>query len=148
MGQMHEKTLTSIRQINFPCGMWTQSSPRNTITETWSIVSDVTLDGKSVVTSTKDSSEIFSESLRILLMKGKVFYLAYVSHNPFPVPYELREFSEGKWVFQNPDHDFPKTITYTLRSSGTLHVVALGTDEKNGQEKKLTLSFTKVLAGE
>jgi len=36
-------------------------------------------------------------------------------------------------TFENPQHDFPKTIRYTLREDGTLEATISGTAEQRSQ---------------
>jgi len=38
-----------------------------------------------------------------------------------PVPFRLSEATEGRAVFENPDHDFPQRIIYSLDERDRLH---------------------------
>lgn len=78
-----------------------------------------------------------SESLRLVVMAGEVYYLAKVPHNPLPVAFRLSEGGDRSAVFTNPDHDFPRRIEYHL-GDGVLTVRV-----SDGGEKGFELRFTR-----
>ena len=56
----------------------------------------------------------FVEKLKIILKDNAIYYVADVPQNKEPVLFKLTTQSETKLVFENPQHDFPKVITYEV----------------------------------
>ena len=66
--------------------------------------------GTNRVVNLKDGKTFF-EFLRIVVRDGKLYYLASPSGRQ-PTPFEMTELTNGKVVFENSQHDYPKRITY------------------------------------
>ena len=80
--------------------------------EQWEIDVDEAMKGKGV---TKSHGQItFVEKLSIVEVDGSPFYAVDVEHNPSPVYFRITELSDLGFECENPLHDFPKKITYTL----------------------------------
>lgn len=95
--------------------------------------------GKDITESWRaDDSIIESESLRLVRMAEEVFYVAKVAHNPYPVSFRLVDCPEGRLVFENPLHDFPRKLEYTLLDAGTMTVAVT-----DGAGKGFTLHFRR-----
>jgi hypothetical protein len=62
------------------------------------------------------------ESLRLVAMSGGVYYIAKVSHNAYPVAFALSACSDGRLVFENPTHDFPRRLEYTFTAPDAMTV--------------------------
>jgi len=68
----------------------------------------------------------FWEHIRIVEEGGAILYLA----SPLgaaPTPFRLVEMAPGRAVFENPDNDFPRTITY-VRQGDRLTCTIAGQD--------------------
>lgn len=83
------------------------------------------------------------ESLKIERKDGSIFYVASVPHNPGPVEFKLIELSEKHVVFENPEHDFPQRISYTLNANGTLDARVEGTIE-TGEQRQIDFHYMPV----
>jgi hypothetical protein len=59
------------------------------------------------------------EFLRIVERDGRLFYIAQPGGRP-PTEFALTAIEGQTVTFENPGHDFPKMIRYTLRADGTL----------------------------
>ena len=57
---------------------------------------------------------VFVERLRMEQKDGEWYYVAEVAHNAEPTYFMLTDCSKNGFVCENPDHDFPKKITYSL----------------------------------
>jgi hypothetical protein len=79
------------------------------------------------------------EFLRIETRKDGVYYVAQPGGRP-PTAFKLTQASENKAVFENPQHDHPKIITYQLQGS-TLTATIEG--DENGQHKKQAFRLEK-----
>ena len=119
-----------LSNMNWLLGNWTSESDSEIIKEKWEKVSSNTFEGFGETLDSKSNNITGSESLRILEMSGEIFYLAKVSHNKIPVAFRLINQTDSTLVFENPDHDFPKQITYIRENESSMHVV-VGEGEKS-----------------
>ncbi len=99
-------------------GEWTARD--GTISETWVQVSGRTYEGRGV---TRNESGEMVETMRLVAMSGDIYFIAKVSHNDLPVAFRLTgTTSTGDYIFENPDHDFPRRIVYTRQADDGLLV--------------------------
>lgn len=123
-------------------GTWEYKGDKTITIEKWEKLSSQTFDGINYVRKINDQEPIFSESLRILNMKGEVFYLAKVDHNEMPIPFRLVNKSVDKFIFENMNHDFPQRITYSFYSPDSLNVNVRRIEDNN--IKEFFLAFRRV----
>jgi hypothetical protein len=119
--------------ISWLLGDWQQSSDKLIISEHWQQTSPMTYEGlgmserRLAVTepAATDAAQLdnkpalnsaasITESLRLVAMSDEVFFIAKVSSNPLPVAFKLSQCSDTLAVFENPQHDFPQTLSYQL----------------------------------
>ncbi len=95
-------------------GRWNRTNVKEgeTAFEQWVVVSPHELKGVGVTLRGTDT--VFVESLRIVPEGDDITYIAEVPHNDRPVKFRLTTLSDRAFVCENPDHDFPKKIAYTL----------------------------------
>jgi hypothetical protein len=67
----------------------------------------------------KDNKMVAFEYLRIVERDGGLVYIAQPNGQP-PTEFVLTGLSAQSATFENPRHDFPKMIRYTLRPDGKL----------------------------
>lgn len=108
--------------------------------EEWKVINDNLYEGGS--RTVKNGKVIFSESLKIENTPYGIYYVADVAHNPAPVKFKLTSITDTSAVFENPEHDFPKKITYLLEE-GNLHAFIEGPG-KDGSTKKIDFYFNKM----
>ncbi|MCC6865289.1 MAG: hypothetical protein IT280_03930 [Ignavibacteria bacterium] len=118
---------------------WRLSENDKTIVEQWVIVNDSLYTGSS--NTSINGKVIFSETLTIENTNEGIFYSADVSHNPAPVRFKLTNINDNCAVFENPDHDFPKKITYANKN-GNLHAFIEGPGN-DGTYKIINFYFYK-----
>lgn len=101
-------------------GKWEQKTKKGTIYETWKSSSDSSYAGKSYLLKEKDT--VVLETVSLLQKDGTLFYIPTVTNqnNNMPVSFKVTFSSDNKLIFENPAHDFPQKITYTLISSDSL----------------------------
>lgn len=102
-------------------GQWAMPEKEGTITEEWKSVNDSLMEGKSDFV--KGDSVIPFETIRIF-RKDTVFYYeakAAGQNNEQPVAFKFTSFSDTGFVAENPQHDFPKRISYTLVNKDSIH---------------------------
>ncbi|NJN42986.1 MAG: hypothetical protein HC811_12910 [Flammeovirgaceae bacterium] len=57
-----------------------------------------------------------------------------------PIPFKKSFSDKSTFVFANPQHDFPQTITYSFQSKDDLTVTISGIIESKYRESKFTFS--------
>jgi len=80
----------------------------------------------------ENGSEITLETLAIRVSDDRIVYEATVlnQNDGQTIPFTLTADIDRSFVFENPEHDFPKTIIYQRMNNGELLVRVLGDDEK------------------
>jgi hypothetical protein len=111
----------------------------NTISnEIWKEASPLTFEGSGEVRAKVTKEIQSSETMRLVLMGGEIFYLAKVSHNQRPVAFRLTSCKYNRAIFENSDHDFPRSIDYQLETENSL-IVIVG----DGKEKGFKVNYTR-----
>lgn len=80
------------------------------------------------------------EYLRIVEKGGSLYYVAQPNGRP-PTEFKLTSQEGQKLVFENPAHDHPKVITYTLLGEDEL--VATIEGDEGGKHKRQEFRFRK-----
>ncbi len=119
---------------------WVSAEGESRSYEEWKKTGDNLFEGSS--RTVKNGEVTFSESLKIENTAEGIFYIADVKHNPAPVKFRLTSVSDTSAVFENPEHDFPKKISYMLEE-GNLHAFIEGPG-KDGSTKKIDFYMMKM----
>jgi hypothetical protein len=83
--------------------------------ESWTKVSSTELKGRGITLHGSDTA--FVEKLRIIVQDGSLYYIAEVPENKKSVYFLLTEIKPNSFTCQNPAHDFPKKIAYSLKDT-------------------------------
>jgi hypothetical protein len=126
----------SLEALRWLVGNWTAQGEKTSFHESWAALGPHTFEGMGVERSTADGSVQGSEALRLVEMAGGVYYVSKVTHNDLPVAFRLSECAGGRYVFVNPEHDFPRRIEYVRGTDGRLSVHVT-----DGSKKGFTLEF-------
>ena len=73
------------------------------------------------------------EFLCIVERNGGLVYSAMPNGRQPATDFTLTKIEAGSLTFENPSHDFPKMIRYTLGADGTLEAVISGTEKQKAQ---------------
>lgn len=73
--------------------------------------------------------------------EGRVVYVAKPSRQP-EATFTLIQLAEREVVFENPTHDFPQRISYTIKPDGTLLAAIEGT--KDGKTRRVEFPYRAV----
>jgi hypothetical protein len=127
-----------VKDLSWLSGRWTGSMGRAAIEESWT-------DNKggamlAVSRTIVGDRLVMFEFLRIVKKTDGVYYVAQPGGRP-PVEFKLTKYEPGLAVFENPQHDHPKIITYKLEGATALIAIIEG-DEK-GQHKKQEFRFER-----
>jgi hypothetical protein len=122
-------------------GTWKRDGAGGATYEAWQVLSAQTFEGRSWREGPEGQRQAL-ESLRLCEMDGEVFYLAKVPHNAYPVPFELTTLEDGRAVFENPDHDFPRRIGYERQPDGGLRAWIEGPGDAG--PRRIEFTFRRV----
>jgi hypothetical protein len=121
------KNVVIINDFNWLVGTWKRETSKGMLFESWKMVDDSLLSGFSYGVTGSDTTLL--ETLSIENIKGDFFYIPVVEDNQGPVFFRLTEFDKNRYVFENPDHDYPQRIIYRKLGSDSLNARIEGTDE-------------------
>jgi hypothetical protein len=73
---------------------------------------------------------------------GDIFYVASPSKQT-ETSFKLTSLRDGKAVFENPEHDFPKKVIYAKRADGSL-LAAIEGPGRDGKPRRVEYPFERV----
>jgi hypothetical protein len=135
----YSQTENKMEKLSWILDKWVSKDSNSISYETWSKVNSDLFEGHSQ--TIKNGDTVFSEKLKIQKIGNDIFYIADVKHNPAPVAFKLTSITDNEAVFENPEHDFPKKITYK-NEDGNLHAWIEGR-VKNNQWQKIDFFMSK-----
>jgi hypothetical protein len=111
----------TVSRFNWLNGSWAMKEKDGTVTEQWMQVNDSLMKGSSDFI--KGDSVIPFETIRMFRSGNDFYYEAKAAgqNNEQPVAFKLTSFSDTGFVAENPQHDFPKRITYRLVNKDSIH---------------------------
>lgn len=114
-------------------GTWKMTTKRGAICEEWKKINSAYLQSKGYIIKGIDT--IINERVALTKNTSGIFYTSTVQeqNNKQPVAFKMTNAANGKFIFENPQHDFPKRIVYELITSDSLHAYV---DEGNDESKK------------
>lgn len=125
-------------------GSWKMNTKRGVITEKWEPLNDSTMTGESrMIRNTGET--ILLERIQ-LVFRGKDYYYiptAQGQNNEQPVLFRITSHSENGFVAGNPEHDFPKRITYTEVNRDSIHAYIDGGPTSPGKRSDFYYSRIK-----
>jgi hypothetical protein len=129
-------TVENFQKLDWLRGDWvrTNQKPGRSGFETWKSTGPTTMIGRGV--TLKGSDTTFIEKIRIESRDGKIFYVADVPENRSEVWFEFTELTETGFVCENPKHDFPKKISYSVNGVNLKATIS-------GDGKSIDYLFTK-----
>lgn len=125
-----------VKDISWLVGQW-QTEPRNRV-EVWSLRGDKYQASGLLLNENKP---LVNELMNISEVNGFLVYsvLAYGQNDNKYIDFTLSNRKPKDLLFSNPDHDFPKTIRYTLENENQLKVT-IGDENK---EQSITFYRSK-----
>jgi len=123
-------------------GLWSLETSKGTIYESWYKSNDSTLLGKNYSVKGKDT--VLLETVDLLERNGKIMYIPVTANqnDQKPVIFTLSKVDSAIYTFENPTHDFPKRIIYTLPANNLMHAWIEGSSE--GVLKRSDYRFKRV----
>ncbi|MBO3697427.1 DUF6265 family protein [Roseivirga sp. E12] len=128
----NDSTEKQLQKLEWILGEWNRTNVRPwvTATETWSRTSKYVFEGIGV--SMKGSDTTFVEKLRIEMKDDAVYYVADVKENATPTYFKITKFNDSGFVSENPEHDFPKMISYELKDGTLTAIISDGGNKRMG----------------
>lgn len=116
----------TVNRFNWLNGSWAMKTDDGTVTEQWKPMNDSLMEG--VSDFIKGDSVIPFETIKIIRRDTSFYYEAKAAgqNNDQPVEFKLTAFSDTGFVAENPQHDFPKRITYKLVNKDSIHAFVDG----------------------
>jgi hypothetical protein len=107
----------TLAQLAWLAHTWTGSDGPVTFEERWTPAAGGAM--LAVSRTLKGDRMVAFEFLRIVERNGGLVYIAQPEGRP-PTEFTLTNITADSAMFENPAHDFPKTIRYTRRGDGSL----------------------------
>lgn len=134
------KKFPLIEKANWFLGEWENQSKMGDFTENWEKLSDSTFMGVSIVKQGKDT--VFHENVVLEQKNDSLFYNVAIKGNKEEVTsFYLTSFTDKQLVFENPKHDYPTKIVYSLISEDSISASIHG--KIKGVEQSETYPMTK-----
>lgn len=129
----------STKEVDWLIGTWENKTEEGTFTETWYKTKNETKEGlkydrlEAKSTFIKNGDTLFQEEV-ILFKIDKWIYSVMVSkqNEEKATLFTATSVKKNKLVFENPEHDFPKKITYKLVNQDSLYSEISGDGKKQG----------------
>lgn len=110
-------------------GTWSIADEPATF-EIWCKVNDTLLEGKGFSVNGGDTT--VNETLQLSFAEGEINYTAHVmqQNDGKPISFKLAHAANGLFTFENPEHDFPKGITYKFLKNNKLQITLVAQRER------------------
>jgi hypothetical protein len=127
------------KKLHWLTGRWesTNNKPGQSGSETWTAVSAGKMSGFAATLKGKDT--VFVERSTLEIKGNDIFYNALVSGSAKAVPFKLTSVTDDSFTCENPQHDFPKKITYKLTGNRIYATIS-------GDGKSIPYNFVKAAA--
>jgi len=119
-----ESNQQKFKKLEWLVGKWIRTNPQpgESGYETWSKASAFKLTGKGV--TQKGKKTIFIENLEFSIKGNDIFYVVMVTGEKQPTYFKLTELSNDGFTCENPQHDFPKKISYKRNGKNIKAVIS------------------------
>jgi hypothetical protein len=133
-----------LQTVAFMAGCWEMKVPgrKLVITEQWmSPAGDAMLGMNRTLTDGKMSA---FEYLRIVQKGDSLYYVALPSENDAPTSFQLKSAKKGNVIFENLGHDFPQTITYTVKGPNAMTAAVEGLGNERPKRRHIEFPMVRV----
>lgn len=102
-------------------GTWKMVTKRGAICEAWTKVDANRLQSKGYFIRGTDT--LVNERVALTNTKEGIFYTSTVEdqNNKQPIAFKMTKAEDNIFVFENPQHDFPRRIVYKFITADSLH---------------------------
>jgi hypothetical protein len=140
-GYAEGQKLKTLKNVSWLEGDWIMEAKKGNNYEEWKLVNENRMIGKGYTIHKKDT--VSYEDLELLMEDGNVYYTATVKgqNDGKPVRFKMSEGNARHMLFENQDHDFPKSIDYRWKQNDRFHVELKGI--MKGKKKTILYIFKK-----
>ncbi|MES2332817.1 MAG: DUF6265 family protein [Bacteroidota bacterium] len=123
-------------------GTWVMQTKKGTLCEEWKRAHNTLLTNRAYKTEGKDTTMM--EQVQLGERYTEVYYTSTVpdQNEGKSVEFKLTDSKDNRFVFSNPDHDFPQRIVYHFISKDSLHAWIDG--KYNGKDVKRDFYYRRV----
>lgn len=141
--QNESVALHQIEKANWLIGEWQNNSETEKVTEIWEKENDSVYVGKSYTLRNMDT--ISSERIRIEEHGDQLFYIPVVKNQNAgeAVKFTLASSGANQLAFENPEHDFPQKVSYSLITTDSLFAEISGMYKGQQQSEKFPMHRVK-----
>lgn len=109
------QVVSNVKELSWLEGNWKRinSKAGQSGVELWSRVSSTELKGRGITLHGSDTALV--EKIRIIVQDGSLYYIADVPENKKAVYFLFTDVKPNSFTCENPAHDFPKKIAYSLK---------------------------------
>ncbi|HEY1111726.1 MAG TPA: DUF6265 family protein [Opitutaceae bacterium] len=132
-----ESAKATVADLAWLAGTWSFERNGRVVTERWTAPAGGMMLGTSQTVASGRTLDYEFVVLRTD-KEGRVAYVAKPSSQP-EATFTLVKLADREVVFENPAHDFPQRISYTLKPDGTLLAAIEGT--KDGKTRRMEFSY-------
>ena len=136
-----KKSHAAFDQLYVLEGNWIMKTKKGFIGEEWKKINNDYLQNRGYTIRGNDT--ITTERVALRNKAEGIFYTSTVEvqNNQQPISFKLSSAVNNLFVFENPQHDFPKRITYNLISKDSLR--AWIDDGKEIPEKRMLFQYSR-----
>jgi Domain of unknown function (DUF6265) len=112
----------SMERFNWLLGDWQMERKSGIMTESWKKINDSSYEGESYITSKAGENKTLEE-MQLIYRQKKYYFISAVpgQNKERPVSFIINPISYGQFLAENPQHDFPKRISYQYMKPDSLH---------------------------
>jgi len=136
-------SFNELEKASWLIGEWQNNSVKGNASEIWEKKNDSTYFGKSYFVVGKDT--VSSETISLEQNGNQLYYIPTVKDQNAgkPVKFMLTSSNSSQLIFENPKHDFPQKISYTLISNDTLLAEISGSIDGKQNSQKFPMTRVK-----
>ncbi len=124
--QRNSPNKTTFDSLGVIEGKWVMQFDGSSVMEQWVKVNDTLYSGKSYEITGSDT--VVTETISLVCNESGIYYIPAVmdQNDGLPVSFRLTGSEQEKFVFENPEHDFPTAITYEFLPGNALKASVSG----------------------
>jgi hypothetical protein len=137
------KEVSKIVAADWLLGNWENKSDDGHLLESWKKVNDSLYHGESYFIKGKDT--LHFEKIQMKQKGEALFYIATVKgqNNDKPVTFIHNDTIEKQLVFENPKHDFPQKIVYSLITKDSIVIQISGIQQGKPSSEQFSMKKSK-----
>jgi len=122
-------------------GTWENKTPRGSVFENWTKLSDNEMFGRSYALNGPDT--IFFEEIEMIEDNDSLFYIPTIKNqnDGLPIQFVLTSITDSSMVFEHPYHEFPQMISYVRINKDSLEASISGIS--NGEERRIVFPMKR-----